>query len=393
VAVLLFPAHGFRAERDLYRALRANGGIHHPAAEQVRARIAALSGGPLFRVAPVTTALMVVLLLVHLFVEARGDTTSVLTLLEYGANQGTLVKGGEPWRLLSAIFLHSGWLHLLLNVGGLWIVGKLLEPEIGWARTIVIFYVSGIVGNLASLVVYQSDPLVGVGASGGLMGMLGCLLLLMIQRKDHPQRARLLRPLLILTAASLALGLIVPGIDNGAHVGGLVAGLLLGLVFSRVSRLPENAVRLAAAVFLMLTVMAVVQVLKHQPGWRRLALLTRPAYELLHPAGAEAGMHERCNEINWRPCLATLTIEVIGRPADPAETLAAAFVAKAGDRSPDAVNETSVIVEDGAARVEVHLLDDLLGERSALLCFILPGGDPILRDRWVAPVLNSFRFR
>ncbi|MDQ8023062.1 MAG: rhomboid family intramembrane serine protease [Moraxellaceae bacterium] len=150
-------------------------------------------------------------------------------LIRLGGNQARLVLDGQPWRLLTSIFLHGGLIHMALNMFALWQVGALVERLHGRAGLLLIYLLSGLVGALTSLW-WQPGP-VSVGASGAVFGLTGALAgWLLIQRGEMPlAMLREVRSgLVAFIGYSLFAGFMVPGIDNAAHVGGLLAGLLLG---------------------------------------------------------------------------------------------------------------------------------------------------------------------
>ncbi len=151
--------------------------------------------------------------------------------LAWGANFGPATQDGQWWRLGSAMFLHFGVLHLTLNMWALWDGGQWVERMFGHARFVAIYLGAGLAGNLASIVFHAGQAVSG-GASGAIFGVYGALLgYLWLHRGEiHRREFRwLFGAVLVFTALTIAFGLVVPGIDNAAHVGGLVAGLLLGL--------------------------------------------------------------------------------------------------------------------------------------------------------------------
>ncbi|MCB9566753.1 MAG: rhomboid family intramembrane serine protease [Myxococcales bacterium] len=141
---------------------------------------------------------------------------------------------GEWWRVLTAIFLHGSWIHLILNCTALISVGEWLERGIGTARALVIFGIAGIGGSLASLA-WCEAPMV-VGASAGILGMAGALWLARIGGSTAV-RARIRQvsatSLAAMIVLCLGLGLVVPVIAQAGHLGGLVAGSLGFLLLMR----------------------------------------------------------------------------------------------------------------------------------------------------------------
>ncbi|MBX3608779.1 MAG: rhomboid family intramembrane serine protease [Hydrogenophaga sp.] len=152
-----------------------------------------------------------------------------LTLLALGGNTTSAVQAGEWWRLLSATFLHGGLMHLLFNMVGLWIAGSLLERIFGSRQFLLIYVVSGVAGSVASLY-FAAQTAVAVGASGAVFGVAGALLTAVAQhRKQLPRlfSGQILGTFSFYLVYSLVQGFTKPGIDNAAHLGGLLAGALL----------------------------------------------------------------------------------------------------------------------------------------------------------------------
>lgn len=199
---------------------------------------------------PVTAGLIVANLAVAVAMMALyGSTADIGGLVRFGANVKSAVAVGEWWRLPASTFLHIGVLHLVLNMYGLWIVGRLVEQMTGSLRFFAIYMVAGLAGAFASY--YVGGPETSAGASGAVFGLLGALLIeLGVHRASYPQRWRsaLFGNLVFLTIANIAIGFLYPAIDQSAHLGGLVAGALATLLLSRTSRIAAAApVRVTAA--------------------------------------------------------------------------------------------------------------------------------------------------
>ncbi|HET6719843.1 MAG TPA: rhomboid family intramembrane serine protease, partial [Rhodocyclaceae bacterium] len=150
-------------------------------------------------------------------------------LLAQGASFGPAVAGGESWRLVSALFLHGGVLHLLFNDVALIEIGRAVEQRIGSARTLALFLLAGAWGFLASLLWHPEA--ISIGASGGIFGLLGVWAMLVSREIGQAAAAnRRRRQLSVFLAVLLALGLglLIPNVDHAAHHGGLAVGLLGG---------------------------------------------------------------------------------------------------------------------------------------------------------------------
>jgi rhomboid protease GluP len=196
-----------------------------------------LMRSPLLAV-PVTASLLLVNGLVFMAMLLAGAGwwhTANGVQLAWGANFGPATQDGQWWRLFTAMFIHFGVVHLALNMWALWDVGRLVERLIGRWRFVALYLGSGVLGNLVSLVV-QGNQAVSGGASGAVFSLFGALLVFLWRERAQVDRSEfrwLFGGALGFSAAILAMGFVVKGIDNAAHMGGLVAGLLLGLVLAR----------------------------------------------------------------------------------------------------------------------------------------------------------------
>ena len=148
------------------------------------------------------------------------------TLINFGANLDTLTKGGEYYRLFTCMFLHIGIWHLLCNMYSLYVIGKEVEGLFGKWKYLVIYILSGICGSILSLAF--SHNTVSAGASGAIFGLLGALLYFGYYYRTY-LGATIKSTVLPVVIFNLILGFLSSGIDNAAHIGGLVAGILLAM--------------------------------------------------------------------------------------------------------------------------------------------------------------------
>jgi rhomboid protease GluP len=180
---------------------------------------------------PVTTLLLVAITACFAaqFFLGRG-------LIEQFANYGPAVRQGEYWRLVTSMFLHGGIVHLVLNAWALYQLGSLFEILMGSGRLAGVYLAAGIAGSLASA--FWSD-VPSVGASGAIFGLLGALISFLLRRRENltPQAKALLGQLVMWAVINVAFGFSgAANIDNAAHMGGLVAGLLAGLLLREPER-------------------------------------------------------------------------------------------------------------------------------------------------------------
>lgn len=157
-----------------------------------------------------------------------------LSLVKLGANISTLVKSGEYFRLLTAIFLHGGIIHLFFNMYALYSIGNFIETYFGRSKYFIVFMLTGIVGSLTSYIFTRGFS---VGASGAVFGLLGLLLAQKLKRKVYYAELPIdTRSIVMIVVINLILGFTIPNVDNAAHIGGLISGTLLGLFLNH-----ENA--------------------------------------------------------------------------------------------------------------------------------------------------------
>jgi rhomboid protease GluP len=182
------------------------------------------------RRAPVTALLLVAIGIMFLLETLAGGSTNSQVLYALGANHPDgVLRDGEWWRLVSSMFLHIGIAHVLLNGWALYQLGGLFEMAVGSSRMLLVWFVSGVAGSLASLWWTQG---LSAGASGAIFGLLGALIAYLLRRREHltPFAKSLLGQLVAWAAINVFIGFSIPGIDNAAHLGGCAAGFLLGLV-------------------------------------------------------------------------------------------------------------------------------------------------------------------
>ncbi len=150
-------------------------------------------------------------------------------LLDWGACYAPMIGEGQWWRLFTGVFLHSGVMHLVANMVCLFYVGIDLERMMSHPRYLGIYLLSGFAGSIVS-VLWHTTPVVGVGASGAILGLFGAFIVLLLCGVYPWAYAKsLLWGVAIFVGFNLLAGAI-PGIDSIAHIGGLLCGILLGLM-------------------------------------------------------------------------------------------------------------------------------------------------------------------
>jgi rhomboid protease GluP len=184
-----------------------------------------------FLITPILIHLNVLIFLLLFFFGYGFMHVKGVDLLRFGASFKPLVSQGEIWRLLSSIFLHGGFLHLLMNMFALFFAGLFLEPLLGKWRLLSLYVFTGIVASIASFMWY--DATISVGASGAIFGLYGYFIAAIIyQSFPYKIDTGFLYSLLAYIGINLVMGLIGSGgIDNAAHIGGLVSGFCYGVLF------------------------------------------------------------------------------------------------------------------------------------------------------------------
>ncbi|WP_077621503.1 rhomboid family intramembrane serine protease [Sediminibacillus massiliensis] len=177
--------------------------------------------------------LLIINFLLFFFLEQNGGSMNVKTLIDFGAKYNPAIKEGEWWRIVSSMFLHIGFFHLLMNMLALYYLGAAVEKIYGSFRFTVIYFSAGISGGLAS---FAFNTQVSAGASGAIFGLFGALLFFGITYKKLFFRTMGWNLLFIL-AINIIFGFVVPQVDNGAHIGGLVGGFAASAFVA----LPDNA--------------------------------------------------------------------------------------------------------------------------------------------------------
>lgn len=179
-------------------------------------------GKPVF-----TYIFMVINVLYFIYMEMNGGTTSTETLIQFGAKYNpAIILDGEWWRLVSAMFIHIGFIHLALNMLAVFYLGVAIEKIFGNARFVFIYFIAGIGGSLAS---FSFTTSISAGASGAIFGLFGAFLYFgVIHKRLFFQTIG--TSILLILAINLVIGLSFEQVDMAAHVGGLLAGFLAAAI-------------------------------------------------------------------------------------------------------------------------------------------------------------------
>ncbi len=164
---------------------------------------------------------------------------NVLDLIDLGASVGIVqlpsgelvgIATGQEWRMVTAIFLHGGIFHLLMNAYVLWIFGPVVERELGRGRFLFIFLTTGLFASAASYAFADAPVQVGVGASGAIFGVVGAFVSYNYRHRELASATARLRGIVPFLVLNLILSITFPLVDWKAHLGGFVAGLAAGVV-------------------------------------------------------------------------------------------------------------------------------------------------------------------
>jgi len=181
---------------------------------------------------PVTAGLILLNILVFLIVEFTGSSQNTMHMLDCGAAfTPMIIQGGEYYRLFTCMFLHFGIYHIANNMLVLFVLGQRLEPVVGKIKFILIYLLGGLGGNIFSFIMEMksADYAVSAGASGAVFAVMGAMLYVVIRNHGRIQDISV-RQMMIMAGFSLYFGFTSTGVDNAAHIGGMVCGFILAAV-------------------------------------------------------------------------------------------------------------------------------------------------------------------
>lgn len=196
------------------------------------------AGGPALRLPPAVAGLLLVLIAITALMRLAGPQFQGEMIITFGLY--LFLEGQFQWHrlysLVTSVFLHDGWLHLLFNAFWVATIGTLVHRVIGGLGFLILFFLSAVAGGLAYTFWHWGETAVAIGASGGVFGLIGAFGHLGVARPGQPQRARLKAlfafsvMMMLLNVAYAYVG--APGSEGAAvaweaHAGGFIAGLLL----------------------------------------------------------------------------------------------------------------------------------------------------------------------
>jgi len=208
-----------------------------------------------FKRYPLTYTLIIVDIVVYLYSALlSGNLVDIDTrvLVKLGALYGPLViERGEWWRLLTAMFLHGGMTHLLMNMYSLYLIGRGVEQYFSKSAYLSLYLFSGLFGGIVSLYVHPNA--VGVGASGAIFGLFGALAGFFLAHRDRigTYTKMFMKDFAVVLGLNFVIGLAVPSVDMSAHIGGLIVGFVGGYLIAKFPKIvPVFSLVMAVIVYL-----------------------------------------------------------------------------------------------------------------------------------------------
>ena len=181
---------------------------------------------------PITALLIVVNIVVFILTEITGGSLDTAHMVRCGASYAPYIwEKGQIYRIFTCMFLHFGMTHLMNNMLVLFVLGQRLEPVLGKIRFLLVYFLGGIGGNIISLYldVKGQKLTVSAGASGAVFALMGGIIYVLLRHKGR-MKDLTARKLMVMAFFSLYFGFTSNGVDNAAHIGGLVCGFVTALI-------------------------------------------------------------------------------------------------------------------------------------------------------------------
>ncbi|MCG8581733.1 MAG: rhomboid family intramembrane serine protease [Bacteroidales bacterium] len=293
--------------------------IENDESNQHRSFAEILSGlipGSGYIITPIILYINILIFIIMVLAGVHPIEPSVDDLINWGGNLRFVTLMGEAWRLLSCAFLHIGVMHLLFNMYALLFIGKEIETQTGSSKFLFAYLMTAVLASISSIVI--NENIVSAGASGAIFGMYGVLIaLLLLKGIEIPKKIRgnFSTSVFIFVGYNLFYGFTQEGIDNAAHIGGLISGLIIGSIFFvtrndlRLTRITNFLVALAIAL-LTISLPAIIpnQMGTYNKMMNEFSSLEETALSINNlPEGATDEMYLKAVTIdglpNWKKCL------------------------------------------------------------------------------------------
>lgn len=199
----------------------------------------------------ITYAIIAICVIVFILM---GGSTDGKTLLSFGANLGLLVKQGEIYRLLTCAFVHIGIIHLVVNMYSLYVVGSQVENFYGKIKYLLIYLISAVCGSILSI--GFNDNVISAGASGAIFGLLGAILYFGVKYRTYLGQT-IKSQVIPIILINLVIGFTTPGIDNAAHIGGLLGGVLSAMALG-INEQQDKSSKLNGIILLLIYIAFIV---------------------------------------------------------------------------------------------------------------------------------------
>lgn len=199
----------------------------------------------------ITYAIIAICVIVFILM---GGSTDGKTLLSFGANLGLLVKRGEIYRLLTCAFVHIGIIHLVVNMYSLYVVGSQVENFYGKIKYLLIYLISAVCGSILSI--GFNDNVISAGASGAIFGLLGAILYFGVKYRTYLGQT-IKSQVIPIILINLIIGFTTPGIDNAAHIGGLLGGVLSAMALG-INEQQDKSSKLNGIILLLIYIAFIV---------------------------------------------------------------------------------------------------------------------------------------
>ncbi|MGR3741629.1 rhomboid family intramembrane serine protease [Companilactobacillus sp. DQM5] len=203
----------------------------------------------------ITYTLLAIQVFVFILETVNGGSNNPITLIQYGAKTNIAIsQNNQFWLFVTPMFVHIGFTHILINSLTLYFAGIQLEESLGHLKFFIIYFVSGIMGNLTSFA-FGSENMISAGASTALFGLFATYGTLAYLNRSNTYMQLLGRQFTVLIVLNIVMDLFMSGIDIWGHIGGVIGGALITVILSK--KLSENnnfMLRIGASLLLLILV-------------------------------------------------------------------------------------------------------------------------------------------